>query len=157
MYVGNKHTSVTSANKMLDYACDSCGFTSKVMVTGVGQGQGNSPYFMDETGAEKRALKHANKNAIENIDETFKIARCPKCNKRNETNVSAFWRKQIRKIVLGMLLFFGVGGLVYTLVDEGFVLIIFGVLALFLLPIMYYIDVGWRWKTADGRIQFIEE
>ena len=56
MYVGRRHTATIRAKRVMSFRCVHCGHRAKALVVGVGQGQGSSPYFLDESGAKERAI-----------------------------------------------------------------------------------------------------
>ena len=156
MYVGNKHTSTITIAEIVDFQCIHCSHKSKAEVVGVGQGQGNSAYFMDESGAKGRAQTGAELNASKNVQETLKLAKCPKCYKRNTKNVRIFWAKQILKLVGSAGFILLIGAFIYGLKKDEVVFFIFGGCAGLLVIIMYFIDVKWRWFTVDNRVRFIK-
>ena len=81
MYVGKKYTATHTKAFDLVFECP-CGFSSDAQVVGVGQGAGNSPYFLDEGGARERAQSSAVAAAGKNAEETVRLAPCPRCHKR---------------------------------------------------------------------------
>ncbi len=157
MYVGNQHTSTTTVTKELDFQCSHCGTTSRVAVTGVGQGRGASPYFLDEDGAADRSHNRAQKAALKNVQETLKIARCPRCGKTNSEAVRNFWLIQAAKILGGIAFLQFLGFIIYGLDNKSFVFVIFGVVSILYIPLIYFLDIHWRWKTKDGRVQYLGE
>ena len=155
MYIGNKHTATTTTSRILDFSCSNCGHKEKVLVTGVGQGQGNSAYFLDESGAKDRAAEGANKKALKNVHQTLKMAKCPNCGMRNKKNMQDFWLIQTLKLVGSFLAMLLMGAFIYAVTEDDVVYIIFGICGLIVVPFIYFVDVHWRWKTVDGRVQFL--
>ncbi|MDX2360273.1 MAG: hypothetical protein QNK23_05680 [Crocinitomicaceae bacterium] len=154
MYVGNQHTVTASLAQKVDFKCEHCGFEGTPNVTGVGQGKGNSAYFMDENGAKQRASSGAEKAALKNIAQTVKIAKCPKCHKRNSVNVTNFWFIQMLKIVGGFLAILLMGAVLFSVTRDDVIFIIFGACGLAYMPLIFFLDVKWRWFTVDGRVDF---
>lgn len=154
MYIGNQHTSTIQVAKVVDFKCEHCSFQGPAKVIGVGQGKGNSAYFLDEKGAKKRAYSGAEKNALKNIDETRSIARCLKCGKRSKSRVNLFWMRQAMKLIGAAALIYVIGWLFFAITDEEFVFTIFGICGLLSLVLIYFLDLKWRWFTADSRVEF---
>src|SRR5512141_198244 len=107
MYVGRKHTATIHAEVELPFACQFCRFKGTAKVVGVGQGVGNSPYFLDDQGAASRASSEAAEKARENAALTLKLARCPGCGARDDGAVRGEQLKAVLASVgtlIGMLL-----------------------------------------------------
>ncbi|GEM_PF-6865836 len=155
MYIGNQHTSTVTLSRVVDFSCSNCGHQEKALVTGVGQGQGNSAYFLDESGAKDRAATGANKKALKNVGQTLKLAKCPNCGMRHKKNVQDFWMIQVLKLVgsfAGVML---IGVILYGVAGDDIIYPIFLGAGLLSLILVYFTDVRWRWNTVDNRVQFI--
>ncbi len=156
MYFGKKHIATYFVKRVVDFSCEHCSYKGEAEVTGIGQGSGNSPFLMDEEGAGSRAKTRANKTANKNINETIKIAKCPKCKLRSNSSVNKFWVMQVFKIVASVIFIGLLGQLVYFLSKDNAVYVIFGITAVIMIPFLYFIDIRWRWETVDSRVKFLD-
>jgi hypothetical protein len=121
---------------------------------GVGQGQGNSAFFLDEEGAKSRASSSAELEARRNLKQTLDLARCPRCGQRDEAALS-----HLRiKAVLGSLgagVFLVAMGLILDAMKRGHVgLYIFAPIAVFTAGFIYW-SQKWKWQTAEQRVAFL--
>src|SRR4051812_31928236 len=87
MYVGRRHSAKVTLREVLDFTCAKCTHKTQALVTASGTGQGNSPFFLDDSGAQERAMSSADEDAREKLAETLRLATCPKCHARNEAAV----------------------------------------------------------------------
>jgi hypothetical protein len=71
MYVGKSHTATITSRGVRTFVCPSCSHEALAIVVGVGQGAGQSPFFLDEEGAKERASREGAKNAEENAAFTL--------------------------------------------------------------------------------------
>ena len=97
------------------------------------------------------------KAALKNITETVRIARCPKCNERSKSMVQHFWTRQAFKLIGSFIFMVILGAIVYQITGDDIIYTIFGAGALLVVIIVYFVDVKWRWKTADRRVVFLDE
>ncbi len=141
MYVGLRYSA--SAEALLDqsFSCPSCGYRCKAIARGRGEGEGRSPYMLDNQGAEQRAEEAAWTAALENARVMLTIAPCPKCDKRDTRAVRVYVLKTVVQIVLA-LAGFPVGGWVFVRLlthdDPGLVVtIIFAVLGVLVAAWLY--------------------
>jgi hypothetical protein len=65
------------------FFCVHCNHECDAMVTGVGQGHGQSPFFLDNGGARDRARDQALGNASANMHFALRGAKCPRCGKHD--------------------------------------------------------------------------
>ncbi len=79
MYVGNRYSANVEKLVPLDFACSECDYEQVALVPSWGEGQGNSPYFLDETGAKDRAAVGADGAADKNARKILALACCPQC------------------------------------------------------------------------------
>jgi hypothetical protein len=93
VYVGRKYTASQTKAFERDFRCRRCGFEAPVIVVGVGQGSGNSPYFTDEEGARERAHQGAQRAAERNADLIVDLAPCERCGHRN--GLANFWTMNV--------------------------------------------------------------
>jgi hypothetical protein len=156
MYVGRKFTATAKAVGERDFVCASCGFKARARVVGVGQGAGNSPYFLDEQGAKDRAHRSAGHEAEKNIDETLGLCPCPECGHRS--GAGAFQLRAAGVIVGTALFLWGIGALLAMLKGrvDGAMLLIFGSMGFVMPPVIYFYGMHWRWTTAALRVEFLE-
>lgn len=101
MYVGRRHIATVRLTDILAYTCKHCQYTGEAVVTAVGQGQGQSPFFLDNEGAAMRASERAELAGRENLKETIALASCPSCGKRDGSAVRA---AMIWGVILGLAL-----------------------------------------------------
>jgi hypothetical protein len=156
MYVGKQYTSTQTVAVDRDFRC-SCGYTSVVKVFGVGQGGGNSAYFLDNQGAAERAEASALRAATKNADLTLKLCPCPRCGKRQ--GAGAFIVLSVLSLI-GISAFMWVIGAVLDLTHGGRSstgATIFGLLAVIMPIIVFFTSIRWKWTTAAGRVVFPKE
>ena len=84
MYAGRQYQAQVVTSESTRYVCMHCNFECDAMVTGIGDGTGRSPYFLDNAGARQRARDEAAVNARANMGWALRGARCPKCGKRDQ-------------------------------------------------------------------------
>jgi len=156
MYVGNKHSTTATCTQIVEMECVNCGYHGHALIKGVGLGQGASPYFMDEEGAANRSLSRAEKAAEKNVLDTQKIAKCGRCGRRNQQNVRRFWLLQSLKIFGGIFFLLLLGSMIYSFDEDEVVYLIFGSVAILYIPLIFFLDIKWRWYTVDGRVHYIE-
>src|SRR5262245_33970381 len=89
MYVGKKYTATARRGFEMHYRCKTCQYERDAFVVGVGTGQGNSPYFMDNDGAAGRAEEAAATDAQKNAELTLKLCPCPRCGRRDSAGFIA--------------------------------------------------------------------
>ncbi len=158
MYVGRKHTVTATTQKLFPFVCPHCNHEAFALVTGVGQGAGNSPYFLDEGGAKERASSQANDAATENAAATLLLARCPSCFQRDEGAVRAVKGKAIAG-ALACLFIFPIFGLGLDAMHSGrssaglFIFAPLGALTAYFI----YASQKWKWETADNRVSFFSK
>lgn len=99
MYVGRRMISTVTVRDILSYTCKHCEFRGEALVTAVGQGQGQSPFFLDNEGAANRASERAERDAREKLVDTIGIATCPSCGKRDASAVRGAY---VWAILLGL-------------------------------------------------------
>ena len=157
MYVGKQVTVTSKFETVLPYHCKQCGYNSEAVVIGVGQGAGNSPYFMNNSGAQEKAHSRATSAAEKNAELTLSLKRCPKCGGRDEASVRGFWLKSILGLVGVSLFLLATAGLIFAIDRKSWVFWIFGPLALITPLILYKMTVGWKWSTVDQRVAFLDE
>jgi hypothetical protein len=155
VYVGNKHTATVTARTELMFRCVHCAAESSALVVGVGQGAGNSAFFLDESGAKERARDSAGSAAERNALLTLDLAACPACGKRNESALSALKGKAILGVV-GTLIAFPIIGLIFDALKRGHIgLYIFIPTGLFTAWAIWN-GQKWKWETVDDRVAFLE-
>lgn len=153
MYVGKKYTATVTKGFELEYTCKHCGFKSDATVVGVGQGQGNSPYFLDKEGARARASSSASSDAWHNAELTLRLCPCPKCRKRD---ASGFLIRSAFALVGSAGLLWGAGALIASIkgrTDDA-LLWIFGTLGVITPVLIFYTTIQWKWTTAEQRVVF---
>jgi hypothetical protein len=158
MYVGKQYTATRHHADFHDFACAACHLRTRVFVLGVGEGKGNSAYFLDNGGASERADAAATAAAEANTRLTLSLARCPRCGTRDPAAVRWFWLKMVATLVGSALALWGIGGLI-ALIQGGAddaLMWIFGVLGLAMPPIVWWME-SWKWATVDQRVVFEEE
>lgn len=156
MYVGRRHTSTVTLKKVLPFRCKRCSHATHALVVGVGQGQGNSAYFLDESGAKERAATAGNKAAEQNAELTLKLATCPKCGERDADALRAIKGKAIAGVVACLVLLPLMGLVMDGLQRASFGLWIFVPIAV-LCAWGVWRQQSWKWTTIDHRVAFIPE
>jgi hypothetical protein len=157
LYVGKQVTAQEKDTQLREFQCRACRYTGEAVVVGVGQGTGNSAYFLDNQGARERAGVQAARAAEANVELTLSLAKCPRCGNRDEAAVRWFWLR-LGAIMAGMSLFiWGIGGLVALIQGEmdPVLLWIFGPIGL-VMPVAAWWTEGWKLETVDQRVLFIE-
>jgi hypothetical protein len=154
MYVGNRHTATVTVKDVLEFRCKPCGHTSNALVVGVGQGQGNSAFFLDEEGAKSRASSSAEVEARRNLKQTLTLARCPKCGRRDDGALQGMRTKAILGSLGGGAFLVGLG-LFLDLLHRGHLgMYICGPLAVLTAGFIYW-SQKWKWETAERRVAFL--
>ena len=148
VYFGKKYEAERQDVLELRYSCKVCNFESKALVLGRGRGVGNSPFMLDNAGAENRAREDAHFAMTDNAQMTLDMARCPRCKSRRVGVYIRFFIATLFK----MLALFGLLGLVALLTGFQWV---WG--AAVLVVIVYYVfDVHWKWASVEQRVIFPE-
>lgn len=157
MYVGNKYTATRQHTDLRDFVCKACHYQGRAVVVGVGQGAGNSAYFLDNSGARERAGAAADEAAETNAVLTLSLARCPRCGNRDEAAVRFFWLKMAATLVASALFLWGIGAVVAAIQGPDPVLFwIFGPLGFAMPPLIWWME-SWKWTTVDRRVVFADD
>ncbi|MBX3205519.1 MAG: hypothetical protein KF764_10655 [Labilithrix sp.] len=163
MYVGKKHTAVRSAEVERTFTCKGCGYASPVRMVGIGEGTGQSPYFLDGDGARRRADDEAGTRALEDAEVVLAIVPCPKCDQRDPEAARAFKTKGLLATV-GLLAFgCAIGAVLAVLMSHrsGSMGLVFGVgTGVLSAGAGIYVDRTKRRATWDGailRVTFLRE
>ena len=156
MYVGRRHQATITKPSLHPYTCQTCKHEAFALVTGVGQGVGQSPYFLDESGAKARASFEAETNAQANAELSLGLARCPSCMRRDESKVTSVKGKAVAGAV-ACVATFPLFGLFLDALHGGrssVGLVIFVPLG-FVCAWFVYASQKWKWETVDNRVVFI--
>ncbi|MHB8877693.1 MAG: hypothetical protein ACYC8T_28715 [Myxococcaceae bacterium] len=139
MYVGNRYTVSVSGSRWKPVHCSHCRAEWAYKVSRQATGEGRSPYFLDNDGAQQRARSSATQNLERLLASAADDIACPKCGNYQDDMVQRLRSKQHTGLmVLGFLSFIAAVGtilvgaasaLVPTLVIAG-LLIAGGVAAL---------------------------
>lgn len=157
MYVGQRVTQTSQKLEAREFHCRSCGYHGHALVVGVGQGQGNSAYFLDNQGASRRAQSRAGHAAAKNVAQTLRLARCPSCHQRDSSHVTTFWAGYLAKVVGAIAIVLGVGVLVFAITGfDPVVLMIVGGLSPVAGALVAWME-RWRWTTVDARVHHVTE
>jgi hypothetical protein len=156
MYVGRQHTVTATAKTVLPFRCVHCGHSARALVVGVGQGAGNSPYFLDEQGAKGRARSKAEEAAHENAELTVRLAECPKCGKTDGSALSSLKGKAAAGAIACIVLFPVFGLILDGMQKTSFGLWIFAPLGV-LTAWLVWAKQKWKWETAATRVAFVPE
>lgn len=158
MYVGKSHTATITSRGVRTFVCPSCAHEALAVVVGVGQGAGQSPFFLDEEGAKERASREGTKNAEENAALTLALARCPKCFARDEGKLTAEKAKAIAGAV-ACIAIFPLFGLLLDASHSGrssaglFIFVPLG----FVTAYFVFVSQRWKWETVDNRVHFLTD
>lgn len=153
MYVGKKYTATQTAHQELEYCCRHCGHTVDVVVIGVGMGQAQSPFFLDNQGAAGRAETRALDDAGKNAELTLKLWPCPACKKRDGTG---FIVESAIALAASAGLFLGLGFLVSSL-EMGGPAWMFWIGAVLSPVLLFHYGIQWKWTTAKDRVIPVED
>jgi hypothetical protein len=156
MYVGNRHTATVTVKDVLEFQCKLCGHKADALVVGVGQGQGNSAFFLDESGAKSRASSSAEENARKNLVQTLTLARCPKCHRRDESAYNGMRMKTILGSLGGGAFLIALGFFLDWTHRGNMGMYICAPLALLTAGFIYW-SQKWKWETAEKRVAFTAE
>lgn len=158
MYVGKSHTATITSRGVRTFVCPSCSHEALAVVVGVGQGAGQSPFFLDEEGAKDRASREGAKNAEENAALTLALARCPKCFVRDERKLTGEKAKAIAG-ALACIAIFPLFGLLLDATHSGrssaglFIFVPLG----FVTAYFVFVSQRWKWETVDNRVHFLTD
>lgn len=144
------------ASRRLPFACGSCGHKQLADVVGVGEGVES---FLNADGtAERRARADAEKD----LARTLRLARCPKCGRRNGEAVYEFFSRPAVTIVGFTLLgafvgfaptWFGMNMRAHDKEMSQWLLpLLFGVSVLLVVPFSTLA----KWSTIDARVKWVE-
>lgn len=153
MYIGRKYTATRTAPFELEYACTRCGYRCDALVIGVGQGVGNSPYMLDDSGAQQRAHVAAEKDARSNAELVLGLAACKRC--RQRPGLARFWIVNVlgaAGIVLGSWL---IAALLSGRRSSATPYVIFGIMGLVCVVVLW-VTRSKHLTTADARVHFGE-
>lgn len=155
MYVGKQYTETRTNAFEMEFRCVRCGFTSDCTVVGVGMGQGNSAFYLDNEGAAERAANRARKDAAKNAELTLKLCPCPKCRARDS---AGFIAEAALAVVGSMAFLWGLGWLVASLQggSDDMAFWIFGLTGLAMPVLLFFTAIQWKWTTAEERVVFKE-
>jgi hypothetical protein len=78
IYVGRTYTATVSAQTLKSACCENCNGTYFYQMQCTAQGQGSSPYYLDNDGAQRRSQAAAQKNLQKLLNGILPI-RCPDC------------------------------------------------------------------------------
>lgn len=158
MYVGKSHTATITSRGVRTFVCPSCSHEALAIVVGVGQGAGQSPFFLDEEGAKERASREGAKNAEENAAFTLSLARCPKCFWRDDRKI-ALEKAKAMAGALACVLVFPLFGLLLDASHSGrssaglFIFVPLG----FFTAFFVFVSQRWKWETVENRVHFLSD
>ena len=105
MYAGRSYQAQVVTSESTRYQCMHCGFECDAMVTGIGEGSGSSPFFLDNDGARDRARMDASAGASNNMHYALRSATCPKCGKHDAgARREVYITSALRGLLYGALL-----------------------------------------------------
>lgn len=152
MYVGNRHTAQLEATYFRRFTCKACGFESLARVRAKGEGQASSPFFLREQGAKDAARGEAELKAEENANALAQLGRCPSCDARDESAVSAektsAW---LGGLGLGAV-FAVLAGFVFARHDLPWLVYAVGAVVIAALHVQKH---EWKWGEADERVRVL--
>jgi hypothetical protein len=111
MIVNNQHTVTVEQSTVRLVVCEECDADYVYQLTRSGEGIGNSPYFLDESGAKKRAERKAREQVNKTMRTAVNAIPCPECGHYQDHMVP---RARFEKSFLYLLL--GGGTLVVSIV-----------------------------------------
>jgi hypothetical protein len=155
MYIGRQSRVKREIIRRMTFGCRTCGLTREAMVTGIGVGIGNSPYFMDNEGAKRRAGDKASANSEKNMRLNLRLARCPQCGARDGQALLQFIAKNVF-IMLFSLVVEAVFGLYVFIILVQLPAVLY-ILAAVLLGTGLYFGISLRaeWKRASTSVKFL--
>ena len=105
MYVGRRYEASVVTSEATRFSCMHCNYECDAMVTGIGEGQGRSAYFLDNDGARDRAQHDAAGDARANMHFALRGATCPSCKKHDAgARRYVYLTSALRGLVIGALL-----------------------------------------------------
>lgn len=155
MYIGRQNRVKREITRRMTFSCRTCGLTREAIVKGIGVGIGNSPYFMDNEGARRRAADKASANSEKSIRLNLRLARCPQCGSRDGQALLQFIVKNVI-IMLFSLIVEAVFGLYAFLILDQLPAVLY-ILAAVLFGTGLYFGLSLRadWKKASTSAKFI--
>jgi hypothetical protein len=151
LYVGERSVATRSVAVPLDYGCEVCGFRSKVLAIGRGEGQAHNPYFLD-TDAGERASDAAFYAAHRSAREAVALVCCPRCGGHDRDAWRWFGFKAV-VVLSAILVAFTALIVFFALSRHSPVAWVLGVMTPFLLAVVFR-GIRWRYKTAEARVAF---
>lgn len=115
---------------------------------GRGRGVANSPFLLDNDGAQDRAATDAHFAMADNAQMTLCMARCPRCQGKARGPYVKFWIFAVLK----MLALLGLLALIALLTGFAWV---WGA-AVIAVIVFYLFDLHWQWASVDRRVLFHE-
>lgn len=105
VYVGRHHTTSIATVNNDRFVCIHCNYECDALVTGLGEGSGSSPYFLDDDGARGRARDEAVGEARSNMHWALAGASCPQCGKHDRAaRWHVYWTSGVRGLAYGALI-----------------------------------------------------
>ncbi|MBI5549044.1 MAG: hypothetical protein HY901_34605 [Deltaproteobacteria bacterium] len=152
IYFGRNYTSTATVPFDFEYRC-CCGFRSPARVVGFASGTGHSPFFADEAGARQRAIERGHANAALDALRSARVAECPRCHRRDATEVRRFWRNWLAAaggaVALFSLLAFWFWAFALEIVSFGFAA--FGILG----AVVILLQARSAWIALNRRFEFV--
>lgn len=154
--VGVRYTSIETVESNAVYRCGSCGFTSPVKVTGVGNASADASHLLGNYASARAAAEQkARHEASADVPRMMGLVPCPSCGKRDPGGVRRFLFAQALKLGLVLFLVSLATLFIFNSLHGNGIFVAWGV-ALVLATAVYFFAVGPQddWKRASICVQF---
>src|SRR5258706_5719452 len=79
IYAGKSYYAAATGAIIKHCACEKCGAAYQYQMVRRGQGAASAPYYINTSGAEKRAQQRANRNLAKLLEKGIDPVACPDC------------------------------------------------------------------------------
>jgi hypothetical protein len=99
LYFGRTYTAAISGTAIKEVRCEECSETYFYKMVRRGEGQGTSPYYLNNAGAERRAQKGAQTQLEKLLRKGVDPVPCPDCGWFQENMVREVRRRRLRWMI----------------------------------------------------------
>jgi hypothetical protein len=155
MYVGKQYDAKHTETFLIEFNCPLCSFSCDAETVGTGYGSAQSPFFMNNAGAEDDAREGAWASAAKNARYLVRLARCPKCGRRSFGRIIRFIMISLLWMLLVSVPFVALGAWFWGRREQGYGALFIGV-GLVLAGAVYFTVVHPKWAGVSRRLRFVK-